>query len=100
MGWGYAAAGELERAGAVRVCDSAADLAALLGVETRCGAAAERRGARFLTLRSLRWVVRHRAYTPWYLVRYWRFLRLRLRVRDPQLVLRGFVFLDRGATVR
>ena len=29
--------------------------------------------ARFLTLASLRWVIRHRAWTPWYLARYWRF---------------------------
>ena len=40
---------------------------------------AELRSARFLTWASLRWVLRHRAYTPWYLVRYWRFLRFRLR---------------------
>ena len=36
------------------------------------------RQARFLTLASLRWVLRHRAYTPWYLVRYARLLRFRL----------------------
>src|SRR6185312_13972794 len=36
------------------------------------------RQARFLTLASLRWVIRHRAYTPWYLVRYARLLRFRL----------------------
>lgn len=51
-------------------------------------------GVRFCTLASLRWVVRHRAYTPWYLVRYWRFLRLRLRHRH--VIVRGFVFMDRG----
>jgi acetyltransferase-like isoleucine patch superfamily enzyme len=53
------------------------------------------RSARFMTLASLRWVLRHRAYTPWYLVRYWRFLRFKLR--NPHIVTRGFVFLDRGA---
>ena len=37
------------------------------------------RSARFVTLASLRWVVRNRAYTPWYLVRYWRFLRFKPR---------------------
>jgi acetyltransferase-like isoleucine patch superfamily enzyme len=50
--------------------------------------------ARFLTPASLRWVIRHRAYTPWYLVRYWRFARFRLRNRH--VVVRGFVFMDRG----
>jgi acetyltransferase-like isoleucine patch superfamily enzyme len=55
------------------------------------------RSARFLTWRSLRWVLRHRAYTPWYLVRYWRFLCL--KARNPHVVIRGFVFLDRGAQV-
>lgn len=55
---------------------------------------AELRSARFLTWASLRWVLRHRAYTPWYLVRYWRFLVFRLGNRH--VVTRGFVFLDRG----
>lgn len=54
------------------------------------------RQARFLTLASLRWVVRHRAWTPWYLVRYWRFLVL--RVTRPHIVTEGFVFL--GPRVR
>ncbi|KAA2259533.1 acyltransferase [Solihabitans fulvus] len=49
--------------------------------------------ARFLTLDSLRWVLRHRAYTPWYLVRYWRLLRFRLA--NPHVVLRGMVFLGK-----
>ena len=52
------------------------------------------RSARFLTLASLRWILRHRAYTPWYLVRYWRFLKFKLRNRH--VVTTGFVFLDRG----
>jgi acetyltransferase-like isoleucine patch superfamily enzyme len=52
------------------------------------------RSARFLTLASLRWVLRHRAYSPWYLVRYWRFLRF--KIANPHVVTRGFVFLDRG----
>jgi acetyltransferase-like isoleucine patch superfamily enzyme len=55
------------------------------------------RSARFLTLASLRWVLRHRAYTPWYLVRYWRFLLLRLR--HPHVVARGMVFIDRGVEI-
>jgi acetyltransferase-like isoleucine patch superfamily enzyme len=55
------------------------------------------RGARFLTLRSVRWVLRNRAYTPWYLIRYVRFARMKLR--NPHVITRGFVFLDRGAYV-
>src|SRR4051794_41825956 len=35
------------------------------------------RQARFLTPASLRWVLKNRAYTPWYLVRYWRFLEVK-----------------------
>jgi len=54
--------------------------------------------ARFLTRESLRWVLRHRAYTPWYLVRYWRLLRLRLR--HPHVVLRGMVFLGKDVEIR
>jgi acetyltransferase-like isoleucine patch superfamily enzyme len=53
------------------------------------------RQARYLTWASLRWVVRHRAWTPYYLVRYWRFLWWRLRHRH--VVTEGFVFLGRGA---
>ena len=53
--------------------------------------------ARLFTWRSLRWVIRHRAYTRWYLVRYLRFALLRLR--NPHEITRGFVFLDRGVTI-
>ncbi|MCF7550319.1 acyltransferase [Pseudonocardia sp. WMMC193] len=53
--------------------------------------------ARFLTLDSLRWVVRHRAWTPWYLLRYWRLAMLRLR--HPHVVLKGMVFLGRGVEI-
>jgi hypothetical protein len=55
------------------------------------------RQARFLTLAGLRWVVRHRAWTPWYLVRYWRLLRLRVTHRD--VVTEGMVFLGRRVEV-
>jgi acetyltransferase-like isoleucine patch superfamily enzyme len=55
------------------------------------------RSARFLTWRSVRWVLRNRAYTRWYLVRYWRFFRF--KARSPHVITRGFVFLDRGAHV-
>jgi acetyltransferase-like isoleucine patch superfamily enzyme len=57
----------------------------------------ELRSARFLTIASLRWVFRHRAYTPWYLVRYWRFLVFRLR--NPHVITRGLVFMDRGVEI-
>jgi acetyltransferase-like isoleucine patch superfamily enzyme len=51
------------------------------------------RQARFVTLAGLRWMLRHRAYTSWYLIRYWRLLILRLR--RPDVVLEGMVFLGR-----
>jgi acetyltransferase-like isoleucine patch superfamily enzyme len=51
----------------------------------------------FLSPDSLRWVVRHRAWTRFYLVRYWRFLRLRLR--HPDVVTEGFVFLGRRVEI-
>ena len=51
------------------------------------------RQARFLTLASVRWVIRNRAWTPWYLVRYARLLRL--RIAHPHVVLRGMVFLGK-----
>ncbi len=57
----------------------------------------ELRSARFVTLASLRWILRNRAYTPWYLVRYWRFLVFRARHRH--VITRGFVFLDRGVEI-
>jgi acetyltransferase-like isoleucine patch superfamily enzyme len=57
----------------------------------------ELRSARFITLSSLRWIVRHRAYTPWYLVRYWRFLVF--RVRNRHVITRGLVFMDRGVEI-
>jgi acetyltransferase-like isoleucine patch superfamily enzyme len=53
--------------------------------------------ARFLTAASLRWVLRHRAYTPWYLVRYWRLLKF--RVANPHVVLRGMVFLGKKVDI-
>ncbi len=52
------------------------------------------RQARFFTVASLRWVWRNRAFTPWYLVRYWRFFVWRLRNRH--IVTEGFVFLGKG----
>lgn len=55
------------------------------------------RQARFLTWASLRWMVRQRAWTPWYLVRYWRFFLLKLRY--PHVVTEGFVFLGRRVEI-
>lgn len=55
------------------------------------------RQARFLTSASLRWIVKHRAWTWYHLVRYARFLRFRLR--HPQVVTEGFVFLGRRVEV-
>src|SRR5438067_2528169 len=54
-------------------------------------------GARFLTRASLRWVIRHRAWTPWYLVRYWRFLRFRLA--NPHVRTTGMVFLGKRVEI-
>ncbi|WP_426567170.1 acyltransferase [Angustibacter sp. McL0619] len=56
------------------------------------------RQARYLTGESLRWVLRHKAFTPWYLVRYWRLLVLRLRY--PHVVTHGMVFLGRRVELR
>ena len=52
------------------------------------------RQARYLTWASLKWVWRNRAWTPWYLVRYWRFFTWRLRNRH--IVTEGFVFLGKN----
>jgi acetyltransferase-like isoleucine patch superfamily enzyme len=55
------------------------------------------RQVRYLTPASLRWIVRNRAWTPWYLVRYWRLLRLRLL--HPDVVTEGMVFLGRRVEI-
>jgi acetyltransferase-like isoleucine patch superfamily enzyme len=52
---------------------------------------------RLLTVANLRWVLRHRAWTPYYLKRYWRFAIFRLR--HPEVVTEGFVFLGRDVEV-
>lgn len=49
---------------------------------------------RFLSPSSIHWVLRHRACTPYHLIRYWRFLVLRLR--HPDVVTEGMVYLGRG----
>jgi acetyltransferase-like isoleucine patch superfamily enzyme len=42
-------------------------------------------------------MLRHRAWTPWYLVRYWRFARFKVTHRH--VITRGFVFMDRGVEI-
>lgn len=43
------------------------------------------------------WIIRHRAWTPYYLRHYWRFLLFRLRY--PDVIIHGFVFLGRRVEV-
>ena len=49
------------------------------------------------TFANLRWVVSHRAWSRWYLVRYWRFFLFRLR--NPHVITEGMVFFDKGVEV-
>ncbi len=51
------------------------------------------RQARLLTFANLCWVLRHRAWSRYHLVRYWRYAMLRLR--HPEVVTEGLVFLGR-----
>ena len=53
--------------------------------------------ARLLTFANLRWVLSNRAWTPYYLVRYWRFLVFRLR--NPHIVTEGMVFFGKRVEV-
>ncbi|MDP3972635.1 MAG: acyltransferase [Candidatus Nanopelagicales bacterium] len=55
------------------------------------------RQARFVTIASLRWILRNRAWSWFYLVRYWRLLWFRLR--NPHVVLTGLVFLSKGVRI-
>lgn len=50
-----------------------------------------------MTWTSLRWVVRNRAWTPYYLSRYWRLFWLLVRNRD--VVTEGMVFLGRKVVI-
>jgi acetyltransferase-like isoleucine patch superfamily enzyme len=52
---------------------------------------------RWLSVASLRWVLRRRAYTPWYLLRYWRFWRFKLA--NPHVITQGLVFLGKNVEV-
>ena len=56
------------------------------------------RQAQFLTMASLKWVIANRAYTPWYLVRYWRLLKFKLT--NPHIITRGMVFLGKGVEIQ
>ena len=53
---------------------------------------ADPRQGRLLSAATLRWVLQHRAWTRYHLVRYWRLLRLR---RTGEVVLEGLVFLGK-----
>ncbi len=53
--------------------------------------------ARLFGVAGLRWVLAHRAWTPYYLVRYWRYAMLRLR--HPDVVTEGFVLLGRRVDI-
>jgi acetyltransferase-like isoleucine patch superfamily enzyme len=55
------------------------------------------RQAKFLTVASLKWVIANRAYTPWYLVRYWRLLKFKLA--NPHIITRGMVFLGKRVEI-
>jgi len=62
-------------------------------VTRAAGDGGHRPAFRLLSVPSLRWVLRHRAWTPYYLLRYLRLVRLRLR--QPSITLQGMVFLGR-----
>ncbi|MGA9147611.1 MAG: acyltransferase [Candidatus Nanopelagicales bacterium] len=51
------------------------------------------RQARYFTVSTLRWIIRNRAWSGWYLLRYWRFLMFRLR--SPHVITEGFVFIGK-----
>ena len=54
---------------------------------------ADPRQARYFTVSTLRWIIRNRAWSGWYLLRYWRFLMFRLR--SPHVITEGFVFIGK-----
>ncbi|ALG84081.1 acyltransferase [Gordonia phthalatica] len=63
----------------------------------RAGRRRDPQQVRFLTMDSLRWIKRNRAWTPWYLVRYYRLARFRLA--NPHIVLRGMLFLGKDVEI-
>ncbi|MFD4366446.1 acyltransferase [Rhodococcus sp. NPDC058521] len=52
---------------------------------------------KFLTVASLKWVLANKAYTPWYLVRYYRLAKFRLA--NPHVILRGMLFLGKRVEI-
>ena len=52
---------------------------------------------RLMRWANVLWVIRHRAWTPYYLRRYWRFALF--RVRHPEVVATGFVFLGKDLEI-
>ena len=44
-----------------------------------------------------KWVIEHKSYTPWYLVRYYRLAKF--KAANPHVVLRGMVFLGKGVEI-
>ena len=50
-----------------------------------------------MTVASARWVIRNRAWSRWYLIRYWRFLVF--KVRNPHIITTGFVFFGKHVEV-
>lgn len=49
---------------------------------------------RWWSRHTFRWILKNRAWSPWYLVRYWRFIRFRITHRD--VVVAGPLFLGKG----
>lgn len=50
-----------------------------------------------MTLASMRWIIRNRAWSRWYLLRYWRFMIF--RIRNPHVITEGFVFIGKNVTL-
>lgn len=50
-----------------------------------------------VSLADIRWILRHKAYSPWYLVRYWRYMKFRLL--NPHIVCKGMVFLGKNVEI-
>jgi acetyltransferase-like isoleucine patch superfamily enzyme len=48
---------------------------------------------RWWSASTVRWILRHRAWSGWYLIRYWRFIRL--RITHPDVIVTGPVFLGK-----
>lgn len=51
-----------------------------------------------MTVESLRWIIRNRAWSRWYLLRYWRLLVF--RIRHPHVIVEGMVFIGKGTKLQ